>query len=68
MHQRFPPGWYLNPNGPGQRYWDGDGWTGQYETIPVSPAAARPRRRRAVLAIALGAVVVVAVVAWVLVA
>jgi Protein of unknown function (DUF2510) len=22
-----PPGWYANPTGPGQRYWDGTGWT-----------------------------------------
>ncbi|CQD07056.1 transmembrane protein [Mycobacterium lentiflavum] len=22
-----PPGWYPNPGGPGQRYWDGVAWT-----------------------------------------
>ena len=22
-----PPGWYPDPSGPGQRYWDGAGWT-----------------------------------------
>lgn len=22
-----PPGWYRDPAGPGQRYWDGAGWT-----------------------------------------
>ena len=22
-----PPGWYPNPSGPGQRYWDGVTWT-----------------------------------------
>jgi uncharacterized iron-regulated membrane protein len=22
-----PPGWYPNPGGPGQRYWDGAAWT-----------------------------------------
>ncbi|MGZ4528207.1 MAG: DUF2510 domain-containing protein [Mycobacterium sp.] len=22
-----PPGWYSDPSGPGQRYWDGAGWT-----------------------------------------
>jgi hypothetical protein len=22
-----PPGWYANPSGPGQRYWDGVTWT-----------------------------------------
>ncbi|WAC90683.1 DUF2510 domain-containing protein [Mycobacterium sp. Aquia_213] len=24
---RPPPGWYPNPGGPGQRYWDGVTWT-----------------------------------------
>lgn len=24
-----PPGWYPDPGGPGSRYWDGRGWTGQ---------------------------------------
>lgn len=23
------PGWYPNPNGPGQRYWNGHAWTDQ---------------------------------------
>jgi Protein of unknown function (DUF2510) len=23
----MPAGWYANPSGPGQRYWDGAGWT-----------------------------------------
>lgn len=22
-----PPGWYTDPNGPGQRWWDGERWT-----------------------------------------
>ncbi len=25
-----PAGWYPNPQGPGQRYWDGARWTDQY--------------------------------------
>lgn len=28
-HQLPPAGWYPNPNGPGQRYWDGRTWTEQ---------------------------------------
>lgn len=24
-----PPGWYPDPQGGGQRYWDGDQWTEQ---------------------------------------
>lgn len=30
-----PPGWYANPSGPGQRYWDGAGWT-QWTNPPGS--------------------------------
>jgi hypothetical protein len=26
----FPAGWYDNPTGPGQRYWDGVKWTDSY--------------------------------------
>lgn len=25
-----PAGWYPNPSGPGQRYWDGVAWTGHF--------------------------------------
>ncbi len=32
-----PSGWYTNPNGPGQRYWDGQQWTDNYS--PAQPAA-----------------------------
>jgi len=28
--QGTPPGWYSNPQGPGQRYWDGTKWTDSY--------------------------------------
>ena len=27
--QGTPPGWYPNPRGPGQLYWDGNQWTGE---------------------------------------
>lgn len=27
--QGTPPGWYQDPHGPGQRYWDGRQWTQQ---------------------------------------
>jgi ABC-type dipeptide/oligopeptide/nickel transport system permease component len=31
-----PPGWYTNPTGPGQRYWDGQKWTDSYsQPTPV---------------------------------
>jgi hypothetical protein len=32
-----PPGWYANPSGPGQRYWDGHEWTDSYSQ-PMSGA------------------------------
>lgn len=28
--QSPPPGWYANPEGAGQRYWDGANWTDQF--------------------------------------
>ena len=47
--QNPPPGWYQNPEGPGQRYWDGIRWTDQYAPAPapVRPApqvTAQPTR------------------------
>ena len=41
-----PPGWYANPGGPGQRYWDGSRWTEQYSQAPAVPPA---KTRRATL-------------------
>ncbi|TAK68719.1 MAG: DUF2510 domain-containing protein [Actinomycetota bacterium] len=32
-----PAGWYPNPHGPGQKYWDGSGWTEH-----TAPQAAPP--------------------------
>jgi hypothetical protein len=32
---RQPPGWYPDPSGTGQRYWDGNAWTSQF--TPGSP-------------------------------
>ena len=40
--QNPPPGWYQNPEGPGQRYWDGIRWTDQYAQAPVPPAPQVP--------------------------
>lgn len=31
-----PEGWYANPSGPGQRYWDGTTWTDSYSQPPAS--------------------------------
>lgn len=31
-----PPGWYPDPHGPGQRYWDGGTWT-QWNHPPTHP-------------------------------
>ncbi len=46
MSQHFgamDPGWYPDPRGPGERYWDGHGWTDQTRamviTLPPKPAA-----------------------------
>lgn len=36
-----PPGWYTNPTGPGQRYWDGARWTDSYAP-PPSPLPPPP--------------------------
>jgi len=33
-----PPGWYTNPTGPGQRYWDGQRWTDSYSQTQPSAA------------------------------
>jgi hypothetical protein len=34
-----PAGWYQNPDGPGQRYWDGAQWTGHYSGATPTQAA-----------------------------
>jgi endoglucanase len=38
-----PAGWYANPEGRGQRYWDGEYWADQY--LPAKAAARRPVAR-----------------------
>ncbi|HSD79288.1 MAG TPA: DUF2510 domain-containing protein [Solirubrobacteraceae bacterium] len=39
---RLPPaGWYPDPEGPDQRYWDGSSWTG-YRAPRVAPAVTAP--------------------------
>lgn len=43
--QAPPPGWYPNPEGPGQRYWDGAQWS-EYSP-PVVEQPGEPREQRA---------------------
>jgi hypothetical protein len=38
-----PAGWYQNPEGPGQRYWDGQMWTEHYSDQPAPPQYAAPQ-------------------------
>jgi hypothetical protein len=45
------PGWYPNPQGPGQRYWDGQKWADSYQA-PQEPQ--RKRRGGTVWKIMLG--------------
>jgi hypothetical protein len=40
------PGWYANPQGPGQRYWDGAQWTEQYQPSPGGAAPPPPKKQR----------------------
>jgi hypothetical protein len=45
--QGIPAGWYPNPEGAGERYWDGQQWTEQYrsaERAAAFPAAAQPQQ------------------------
>jgi uncharacterized protein DUF2510 len=49
-----PPGWYPDPGGPGQRYWDGATWTAHVQTIAplalgMMPMAQQPQRARPAL-------------------
>jgi Protein of unknown function (DUF2510) len=39
--QAMPGGWYQNPEGPGQRYWDGARWTDDYAPSPQPPPPQR---------------------------
>lgn len=42
---QHPPGWYPNPQGPGQRYFDGTNWTDQYQqAAPTGPAPQKKER------------------------
>lgn len=34
-----PAGWYVNPSGVGQRYWDGEQWTDSYSGAGPPPPA-----------------------------
>lgn len=40
-----PAGWYRNPQGAGQRYWDGSQWTGHYSGAPAPAMPTRPTYR-----------------------
>lgn len=49
MSQHFgamDPGWYPDPRGPGERYWDGHGWTDKTRAMTITltpkPAPAPP--------------------------
>jgi Domain of unknown function (DUF4190)/Protein of unknown function (DUF2510) len=37
QQQQPPAGWYANPEGEGQRYWDGQQWTDQRRDAPPPP-------------------------------
>jgi hypothetical protein len=55
---QHPPGWYPNPQGPGQRYWDGTKWTDQYQPgAPVQEDKKRGRFGRNCLMVTLGVVI-----------
>lgn len=55
---QHPPGWYPNPQGPGQRYWDGTKWTDQYQPgAPVQEEKKRGRFGRNCLMVTLGVVI-----------
>jgi hypothetical protein len=36
------PGWYVNPSGPGRRFWDGDRWTEHIDDTPAAPYSSPP--------------------------
>jgi hypothetical protein len=37
-----PAGWYVNPSGVGQRYWDGEQWTDSYSGAGPPPPEPEP--------------------------
>ncbi len=48
------PGWYSNPAGPGQRYWDGGSWTDSYSPPPDAASPKKQKKPRTVLKVMLG--------------
>lgn len=62
-----PAGWYANPEGSGQRYWDGGHWTEHFSEEPPPPgmpqaalAAVKERAGMAVTALCFGLAAVAA--------
>src|SRR6185437_4437403 len=60
LQEAAPPGWYADPEGRGQRYWDGSRWTEYYGTpggaaahVPATRAGGE-RSTMAVVALCLG--------------
>ena len=44
--QQTPPGWYPDPQGAGQRYWDGRQWTEQRAPAAQQPVYVPPQKKR----------------------
>jgi hypothetical protein len=41
-----PPGWYPNPEGDDERFWDGEQWTGRYRSPQPEPGDEKPGDER----------------------
>ena len=51
-HALPPPGWYDNPSGPGQRWWDGTSWTTHRQTPQPHQGELPPEVSRGINALA----------------
>jgi Protein of unknown function (DUF2510) len=47
--EQVPSGWYPNPEGKGQRYWDGSRWTDDYWPAQRTSSTGRSRPRGTLL-------------------